>query len=1056
MGDLAGFVASTYLPAAPHTGTNVQRCHALFPSRRYMRGCTLVQVPTTLMACVDSSIGGKTAVNVQQGHVQLKNVIGTFYPPSRVYIDIACIASLPPRLFSNGMAEVIKCAILASPALYAFLSSSSPAHIQSQPGALAFVICSAIDIKAAVVEEDPTEMTGVRELLNLGHTAGHAIEAACGQLLHGECVAAGLVCELSVAAALGHLPFHLLPPLLQLLDTYNLPFQPLCPLPLAAAAAALFKDKKNASAVPGSDACVNVVLMSAIGCPVARKSLPVPAWLVTSCMARSISITPPCRPIVAKLQVPGSKSISNRALLLAALCPHPVVLHGMLHCDDTHVMIEALNTLFSSPAAVTRNADGSVTVDSGGRCLRGEGCSINIANSGTSSRFLLAALALSPGSSVTITGDTRMHERPQGDLVDALKCAGASVEYKGTHGCLPVQVSGCSLQANELRVATGTSSQFLSGLLMAAAAADGEGPVSVKSASDSVVSEPYVRMTCSMMNEFGCRVQEAGNGCWTVPRCGYNRISDTEGDRERDDSDKDPSASSSVSPVSRAPRPSSSYSIEPDASSATYFLAMAAVTGGRVVARGLLPPPSSMQGDASFYEYLDLFGCSSGVDVDDNEDAGAGIYVQGPAVSAVPLSLALRDSARGGGQALVELFRQLDEGVIDAGDILQAPPGAVDMSDCTDAFMTLAAVAACSRGVTRIVGVGNQRVKECNRIAATVQALLACGIRARELPTGIEVEGAMTSLQHAQDLRPCTIACHDDHRMAMAAAVLGCIMPSVMVDCKACVSKTYPEFWLHCVRFAGLRLNPDPPQLQDNHQQRLQQQVGSSVPPPIIIIGMRGSGKTTVGIALARSLSRDFYDCDECLQRQVAGGGTLAAFIEKSGWEVFRREEVRVLDEILKGKGGPPTLPRDEATVASEQRRSAGPVVSTGGGIVETREGRDFLASAKSSGSVVIWLHRDAEAVAATLMPSASPAPAPLDARAPLPDSFEVTWARRKVHYEALCTYELYSPPSFTPQLTLVCLRHLLRRAMPSPSTSTCVVGLSPTCPIPLGKAVIR
>jgi pentafunctional AROM polypeptide len=100
----------------------------------------MVQVPTTLMACVDSSIGGKTAVNVQQGQVQLKNVIGTFHPPSRVYIDIACIAALPPRQFNNGMAEIIKCAILASPPLYALLSSAAPGIVQSQPDTLASVM----------------------------------------------------------------------------------------------------------------------------------------------------------------------------------------------------------------------------------------------------------------------------------------------------------------------------------------------------------------------------------------------------------------------------------------------------------------------------------------------------------------------------------------------------------------------------------------------------------------------------------------------------------------------------------------------------------------------------------------------------------------------------------------------------------------------------------------------------------------------------------------------------------------------------------------------------
>ncbi len=105
-----------------------------------MRGCCVVQVPTTLMACVDSSIGGKTAVNAQQGHAQLKNIIGTFHPPSRVYIDIACMAALPSRQFNNGMAEIIKCAILASPPLFALLASTTPALIQSQHSTLARVM----------------------------------------------------------------------------------------------------------------------------------------------------------------------------------------------------------------------------------------------------------------------------------------------------------------------------------------------------------------------------------------------------------------------------------------------------------------------------------------------------------------------------------------------------------------------------------------------------------------------------------------------------------------------------------------------------------------------------------------------------------------------------------------------------------------------------------------------------------------------------------------------------------------------------------------------------
>jgi pentafunctional AROM polypeptide len=159
-------------------------------------------------------------------------------------------------------------------------------------------------------------------------------------MLHGECVAVGLICELSVAAALGHFPFHHLPTVIQLLDSYNLPSQPPLTLPLGQVAAALLKDKKNVPLSPGSSSCVSLVIMSDIGRPLARKSLPAPTWLVLSTMARSISVAPPCQPIVGEVRVPGSKSISNRALLLAALCPHPVQLNGILHCDDTRVMIE--------------------------------------------------------------------------------------------------------------------------------------------------------------------------------------------------------------------------------------------------------------------------------------------------------------------------------------------------------------------------------------------------------------------------------------------------------------------------------------------------------------------------------------------------------------------------------------------------------------------------------------------------------------------------------------------------------------------------------------------
>ena len=164
------------------------------------------------------------------------------------------------------------------------------------------------------------------------------------------------------------------------------------------------------------------------------------------------------------------------------------------------------------------------------------------------------------------------------------------------------------------------------------------------------------------------------------------------------------------------------------------------------------------------------------------------------------------------------------------------------------------------------------------------------------------------------------------------------------------------QFWLHCVRFAGLQLNCDPVPLPVSRHHLHPQQDSSPAVPAVIIIGMRGSGKTCIGLALAQSTSRDFYDCDDCMQvraaaqpftpnrndvgpqRLVARGGTLAGFIETSGWDAFRKEEVRVLRDVLRGCGAAPTWSRDGATGGSEQLRAACPVVSTGGGIVETPE----------------------------------------------------------------------------------------------------------------------
>ena len=173
-GDVAGFVAASYL-----------------------RGVALVHVPTTVVAQVDSSVGGKTGVNLPEG----KNLIGAFYPPRLVLVDPEVLATLPEREFRGGLAEVIKYGVIADVKLFAFLEENMEAILKRDAAALAHIIRRSIEIKAEVVSQDEKE-SGLRETLNFGHTFGHALESATQykRFQHGEAVAWGMMC----AALLGH------------------------------------------------------------------------------------------------------------------------------------------------------------------------------------------------------------------------------------------------------------------------------------------------------------------------------------------------------------------------------------------------------------------------------------------------------------------------------------------------------------------------------------------------------------------------------------------------------------------------------------------------------------------------------------------------------------------------------------------------------------------------------------------------------------------------------------------------------------------------------------
>ena len=289
----------------------------------------------------------------------------------------------------------------------------------------------------------------------------------------------------------------------------------------------------------------------------------------------------PGGPVTGSIRPPGSKSLTNRALLCAAFARSPSVLRGALASDDTHVMIDSLRrigiTVRSELGDETLHVDGiaSPTHPAG----RAGPIELFIGNSGTTIRFLTAALSAF-GGEYRLSGVDRMHERPIGDLVQAITpvCDG-TVQCQSAGECPPVSIRSRGWRSGEVRVAGNVSSQFLSGLMMAAPIADRHVRVHVVG---ELVSRPYVAMTATIMRDFGAGVQWNDEPSDSSSPLVFD-IDGTSGYAGRE------------------------YKIEPDASAASYFWAAAAITGGTVTIDGL--SPGAMQGDVGFVEALRRMGC---------------------------------------------------------------------------------------------------------------------------------------------------------------------------------------------------------------------------------------------------------------------------------------------------------------------------------------------------------------------------------------------------------------------------------------------------------------
>lgn len=411
-----------------------------------------------------------------------------------------------------------------------------------------------------------------------------------------------------------------------------------------------------------------------------------------------MKVIPKTGRVSATVAAPASKSYTARALLLAAMTQGTTRVVHALDCDDSRTMLEAILRIGYDVSGDFKNG-----IAIGDRVSTSANeIEIDVGNAGTTMRFLAGFLAFTPGRYV-LRGDSRMHQRPIGDLVEALVRMGVELEYVEREGFPPLRLRGRLIRGGfELEMSGGVSSQFVSSILMAGT----RPPGGLTVRATSISSRPYIEVTRDVVRTFGGRIDEPAPDVFVVKHSEL-RLEE--------------------------------YAVEGDFSSASYWFAAAAATGGSVTVTNL--NPASAQGDAKFLHILAAMGCAISW-------SGAGVTVRGGAL-------------RG---------------------------GTFDCNSCPDIVPTLAAIAPLATEPVEITNAANLRVKESDRIAVLTEELGKLGAAVEERPDGLLVAPGWGA-------GPATVDSHDDHRIAMAFAVAGLARGNVQITGEQAVSKSYPRFW---------------------------------------------------------------------------------------------------------------------------------------------------------------------------------------------------------------------------------------------------------------------
>ena len=412
----------------------------------------------------------------------------------------------------------------------------------------------------------------------------------------------------------------------------------------------------------------------------------------------------PVQNLQATITVPGSKSYTNRALLIAGLTDGECRLEKPLVSDDTKYMIRALKA-FGIPVQEEKEA---FLISGKGGKLSASNKDIFIGNAGTTMRFLTTFSALAPGKT-RLDGDERMRERPLADLLDCLTQMGVKAVSANGNGCPPIDIEGGEVPGGEVQLAGDKSSQYLTSILLSAPYFKNDTCIHIQG---DLTSKSYADITLDIMKTFGVHVDNES----------YQRFKVKAGDRYK----------------------AQTYRVESDWSSASYFLAAGAVTGGEVTLTDI--NPHSVQGDAQFTSVLEKMGCLV-------EKKSHSLHIKGNPLRGI----------------------------------------SINMNNMPDAVQTLAVTALFAEGETVIQGIGNLRIKETDRISALANELSRLGA---EVETGEDF-----LIIRPGDYKGAEIETYNAHRMAMSFAVAGLKIPGICIKNPKCVEKSFPDFFKRFANF---------------------------------------------------------------------------------------------------------------------------------------------------------------------------------------------------------------------------------------------------------------